>query len=137
MVNERTLEVVHDTCERACAILQSTNDGDDLAPEHLKLVEDAVNGFLNEAGLQAFNELYENCKGGYKKPWFHVENLTIDNVGYVYWKGQQVEHYDLGWHRSPEAKIAAEELARRCRSLEERGIPVNSTNAIWKWKEGD
>ena len=49
-MDERTLEQVHDTCEKACVILKSTNDGDDLDPDQLKLLENAVNGFLNEKG---------------------------------------------------------------------------------------
>lgn len=135
MSDERTIEKVHDTCDKACEILRLTNDGDDLDPRHLSLVENAVNGNLNEAGETAFNELLEKVKSGYKKPWFHdIENLTIDHVGYVYWKCQEVEHYDSPWRWTAEAKKAAEELARRCRILEERGVPVNCSNAIWKWK---
>jgi hypothetical protein len=133
---ERTLEQVHDTCEKACVILQATNDGDDLDPDHLKLLENAVNGFLNEKGNSVFDKLFEDCKAGYKKPWFHgIEHLTIDTVGYVYWKGIQVEHYNLGWHRSAEANKQAEEVARRCRVLEERGQVVNYSHVIWTWKE--
>ena len=135
-MDERTLEQVHDTCEKACVILQATNDGDDLDPDQLKLLENAVNGFLNEKGSTAFEKLYEDVKAGYKKPWFHgIEHLTIDTVGYVYWKGIQVEHYNLGWHRSAEAKKQAEEVARRCRLLEERGQDVNYSHVIWTWKE--
>ena len=132
----RTLEQIHGTCEKACEILHATNDGDDLDPDHLKLVELAVNGFLNEKGVAAFEKLYSDVKVGYKKPWFHgIENLTIDNVGYVYWKGIQVEHYDLGWHRSAEAKKSTEEVARRCRLLEERGERVNYATVKLEWKD--
>ena len=135
MGDERTLDKVHDICEKAEEILRSTSDGDNLSPEHLKLVEMAVNGFVNEAGEKAFLDLSEQCKAGYKKPWFHgIENLTIDHIGYVYWKGHQVEHYDSPWRWSAEAKAAAEELARRCRILEERGNSVNLQTAIWKWE---
>ncbi len=54
-------------CDRACEILQATNDGDDLAPEHLKLVELAVNGFLSDYGETAFTELCEHARRGYVK----------------------------------------------------------------------
>ena len=37
-------------CDKACEILQRTNDGDDLAPNHLWLVQEMVNGHLNERG---------------------------------------------------------------------------------------
>jgi len=133
---ERTQEQVHDTCEKACEILKATNDGSDLDPDHLKLLELAVNGYLNETGYAAFAKLYTDVTTGYQKPWLHgIENMTIDNAGYVYWKGQQVEHFNLGWHRSAEAKVQAEEVARRCRLLEERGKPVNTYTVIWKWEE--
>ncbi len=136
MSEERTLEQTHDTCDRACEILRATHDGDDLDPRHLKIVEMAVNGFLNEAGEKTFSDLYDQCKVGYKKPWFHgIEHMTIDHVGYVYWKGQEVEHYDSPWRWTPAAKTAAEEVARRCKILEEKGTPINTGTVIWKWEK--
>lgn len=47
--------------EMAIEILRATNDGNELSPHHLKLVELAVNGFLNEAGTAAFEDLYGNA----------------------------------------------------------------------------
>lgn len=83
--------------DKALEIIRNTNDGEDLSPWDLKLVEMEVNGFLNEAGEQKFTELYLHVLQGYVKPWLAgVENLTIDHTGYVYWKGQQVEHYSYG-----------------------------------------
>jgi hypothetical protein len=82
--------------EMASAILQHTSDGDDLAPQHLKLVEIAVNYGLSEEGVKVFAELYENVRAGYTPPWFHgIQGLTIDTEGFVYWKEQRVEHYTL------------------------------------------
>lgn len=43
----------------AIEILQATNDGNDLTPGELKMVENAANHFLNERGLKALRELYE------------------------------------------------------------------------------
>ena len=61
----------------ALEILRATRDGEDLAPEHLKLVEIAVNGWLSEAGEIAFAELLANVRGGYVRPWLHgVEHLA-------------------------------------------------------------
>ena len=117
-------------------ILQKTNDGEDLAPHHLSLLQSAVNGFLTEAGDVAFCELYQLVKTGYKKPFFHgIENMTIDHIGYVYWKGKQVEHYNLPWGYSEEAKKHAEELASRCSHLESLNVPVSCTAAIWRWEQ--
>jgi len=126
--------ILHETCEKACAILQKTNDGDDLDPRHLKLLEMAVNGFLNEEGVKAFEELYTNVQDGYQKPWFHgIEHLTRDHVGYVLWKGKRVEHYDSPWAYSAKAKKSAKEVARRCRILESRGEIPTAHNVIWTW----
>lgn len=118
----------------AIEIIQETNDGDDLAPEHLKLVELAVNGFLNEQGEVAFNELHANVMSGYVRPWFHgIEHLTIDHEGYVYWKDRRVEHYTPSWSYSDEAKEAARELAQRCILLERTGRDVNGGDVVWGW----
>ena len=127
-----------DTCEMVIEILRKTNDGDELDPMHLKLVEMAVNGFLNESGLEAFRRLHEEAMKGYRKPWFHgIENLTLDHHGNVYWKGANVEHFDFPFAYSERGKESALELAERCRRLEELGVEVNLTNAIWKWEKFD
>ena len=123
-------------CDIACEILHDTNDGNDLAPEHLSLIQSAVNGFLTDDGYQAFRELLDQVRSGYKKPWFHgIEHLTIDHTGYVVWKGQRVEHFDMYWAYSQEAKAQAAEVARRCRLLEEKGAELSVSSVIWKWPD--
>ncbi len=125
-----------ETCDMACFILQNTDDGDSLAPEHLSLLQSAVNGWMTPEGLEAFRALHESVRKGYIKPWFHgIENLTNDNVGYLYWKGQCVEHYDLPWAYSEEARKSAEVLADRCRQLEAERKAVNVNTAIWRWPD--
>lgn len=57
-----------DNGEAALEIIAATNDGNDLAPRHLKLLENAVNGFLNEKGQLAFEQLLANVRSGYSKP---------------------------------------------------------------------
>jgi hypothetical protein len=124
--------------DKAIEILQATADGDKLAPPHLKLVELAVNGWLNAAGQSALEELYRNAMKpeGYTVPWFHgIENLTRDHEGYVRWKGHQVEHYDAPWCYTEEARQAADEVARRCQLLESRGEISTVQTVIWRWKE--
>lgn len=49
-----------DDCQEAIAILRATKDGDDLTPYHLRLLEAAVNGFLNDVGRTRFAELKAN-----------------------------------------------------------------------------
>ena len=126
-------------CDKAIEILQATSDGDKLASIDLSLVEGAVNGFLTTEGIKAFNKLHETVVAGkYKQPWFHgIEDMTIDNVGFIYWKGAIVEHYEQPWAYSKEAKESAQELKRRCEILESKGIPLNITTVIWRWVEGE
>ena len=124
-------------CDKAIEILQATNDGDSLDPLDLKLVEMAVNEFLNDKGIEHFNKLHlEVTTSGYKKPWFHGnEQLTIDNRGGVYWKGFEVEQYTLSCAFLEKARKSAEELARRCKHIESLGIVPEINNVIWRWEE--
>jgi hypothetical protein len=110
------------TCDKAIEILQATSDGDKLAPLDLSLVESAVNGFLTADGIEAFNKLYKTVAAGeYKQPWFHgIENMTIDDVGFICWKGAKVEHYEQPWAYSKDAKESAQELKKRCEILESK-----------------
>jgi len=120
--------------DQAIEILQKTNDGNDLAPEHLKLLEMTVNGLINEAGEIAFEELYQNVMKGYKRPWFHgIEHLTRDHEGYVYWKDARVEHYSFSDYEQ-EGRAAAE-LADICREIEARGGQVTSGNVMKVYDE--
>ena len=129
-------------CEMAIEILQRTHDGDDLDPSDLKLVELAVNGFLNEAGKLAFAELHSNVTkpDDYTRPWFlGIEHVTRDHEGYIYWKGVAVEHFDHdvwtedGWRDRMRAD--AEKLAARCKILEEIGDKPTLNSAAWRWED--
>ena len=126
-----------DFCELACDILSATKDGDELAPPDLKLVELAVNGFLNEAGKAAFMELHRNAAKpeGYTVPWFlGIEHLTRDHDRYVYWKGVRIEHFDHdhwqqdGWRER--MKADAEALAAHCLGLEALGTAPTWQNVV-------
>lgn len=122
----------------AIEIIAATNDGDDLAPHHLKLVEMAVNGYLNDEGMVAFHELAEQVRAGYRKPWFHgIEHLTLDSEGWVYWKEYRVEHYTPRWAYSDEAKRQAQMLARKCKYLEAKGEDVRGALGVEDWELGD
>lgn len=113
--------------DKAIEILRQTRDGDTLEPRDLKLVEMAVNNFLNEEGKRAFETLFSSVvSGAYASTphWFHgIEHMTRDHQGYVYWKGKHIEHYS---HSDPsESRRDALELADRCRALEAKGFPVS------------
>ncbi len=121
-------------CDKACEILRATTDGNDLDPNDLYLLQEAVNDNLTEYGWQAFDELCGKVREGYIKPYLHgIEHLTIDHEGFVYWKGQHVEHYNQPWAYSKEGKTEALEVARRCKILEAEGKPISTTSIIWTW----
>ena len=122
-------------CEKAIEILQRSHDGDDLAPQHLKRVELAVNDRVTEVGQAEFVQLYTQITGGrYVQPQYHdIENLRKDHRGYVYWKGIQVDHYSFGKYE--DAHEAALELADRCRTLEMLGLPVSTAHQAWWFDE--
>jgi hypothetical protein len=124
---------IHERCDKACEVLVATHDGEDLDPNDLAMVEAHVNGWLTEKGIDKFEELYEQVKNGkYVKPWLcGVEHLTRDLQGYVYWKGINVEHYSFRDY--DKMKAAAEELGRRCRIVESRGLEVTGKRVIWDW----
>lgn len=113
--------------DAAIDVLRLTNDGNDLAPSDLALVEAATNHLLTDAGLASFDTLHNACiNGTYQKPWlFGIEHLTIDHSGYVFWRSQEpaIEHYtfyDEGSHER--LKASAQHLASTCLLLETRGI---------------
>lgn len=122
--------------DHAIEILQKTNDGEDLDPKHLKIVEYAVNGLLNQTGLHLFYDLLENVRGGYVRPWFHgVEHVTRNHQGYVLWKGVAIEHYSGAYAHSDEAAENIRELARRCAILEGKGVTPDTNSVVWRWSE--
>lgn len=128
--------MTHAIADQAIEILQQTHDGDDLDPGHLKLLEMAVNGCLNDVGKGAFAALLANVRSGYVKPWFHgVEHLTRNHQGYVFWKGHEIEHITGSLVHSDEGKAYACELARRCAILEARGVTPGAVDVVWRWPD--
>jgi hypothetical protein len=132
---DRSLDEMHTTTDKACAILQRTRDGDDLDPGDLYLTECAVNGFLTEAGVKKFDELHRRVMDGeYVKPWLHgVEPMTRDHEGYIYYKDKQVEHYGKPYVWSLEAARDLAELRNQCAYVESVGGEVSCTKVVWGW----
>jgi hypothetical protein len=65
--------------------------------------------------------------------WFHgIEHMTLDDEGYLRWKGQTVERFDPDFAQTDAAKGKARILAARCRHLEEIGEPVNKMSVVLK-----
>lgn len=59
------------------------------------------------------------------------KNIRKDEVGYVYWKDIQVEHYDF--LNDADEELAARILVNRCVYLERMGITPTGSNTIWHW----
>lgn len=126
-------------CDDAITILQKTKDGDNLSPQDLALVQFMVNASVygvTEAAEAAFEDLKARVAAGYQPRWLGgVEHLTRDHEGFVYWKGQQIEHWSTSLAADADrAPIKAAELASRCRLLEEHGWPINVNSVIWGWE---
>lgn len=122
--------------DKALTILQKTHDGDDLTPEHLKLLELAVNGYLNETGLEEFEKLYQAVESGYQRPaYLGVEFMDRNQEGFVFFKGQRVEHYSSFWAYSLDARAALKRLQQQCLFLEANGLPVTHTLQC-SWRMG-
>lgn len=117
--------------EQALTILRQTNDGDDLSPGDLALVQMVVNSTLdslNDVGRAKWSKLLEDTRtGAYQQAWFHgVENLSRDHNGYVKWRGRVVEHYDFPSERRAHEEVAAKRLGAVCRRLERDGVVPRS-----------
>lgn len=122
-------------CDMACEILRGTNDGDDLSPGDLYLVQELVNDHLTPKGIEYARNIRDQVKAGtYVKPWMcGVEGLTQDHEGYVYWKGVQIEHYSHSDYTKK--KQDAIELARRCLLLESLYIQPTCGRVVWRWSD--
>ncbi len=51
-------------CNMAIDILQVTDDGDNLDPYHLWILQAAVNGHLTDEGESLFSEIHAQCTSG-------------------------------------------------------------------------
>lgn len=122
------------TNEKAIEILRETSDGNNLAPRDLSLLQAAVNNDLNEKGMEVFDKLHEQVMSGtYDKSkvyYYGVEHMTKDGQGYIYYKGNQVEHYSC--RNSVEEFSALKRLQARCVLLEAKGIEVDTATAVFE-----
>jgi hypothetical protein len=124
--------------EQTCAILRKTNDGKDLAPRHLYLIQLVINNDASEHGIKLFEQLHEQVMTGtYDKQkvyLFDVEHITKDHEGYIYYKGHHIDHFSYydNWEGEWEATLQA---ARICALLEQKGHPINSITYCWRVEE--
>lgn len=106
------------TIQVCIKILELSANGEDLSPRHLKLVEMGANGQTNEAGNNKLREILEQLQSGTYEDWyFGIEGLWLDDRGFVYWQGQNVEHFSFAdGNYSQAAKQAALELVERLKN---------------------
>lgn len=92
-------------------LVRAMRDGLDLHPVDRKLVEREANDlYVSERAEVALYELHQRVRNGYTKPWLHgIEHLSIAYDGYVYWKDEAVEHYNIPW--AYDERVPAEKLA--------------------------
>ena len=121
--------------EQSIDILRDSRDGEDLDPAHLSLVEAAVNNNLTERGVQAFRQLHADVIAGkYTKPWLcGVEHVTRDLQGYVYWKGNHIEHFTFSAMDAAHLKAITQRLGEKCRHIEALGLPVCGSTYLNSW----
>lgn len=118
--------------EQAISVLRQTEDGDKLSGPDLLLLQNAVNGHLNDAGVAELARLLEEVTSGEyfeRVRWLcGIKHLTRDSHGFIYWKGKRVEHFS---HMDAE-KLAAEsaKLAGRCLLLESMDMPVTGRTVL-------
>ncbi len=132
----KTRRKQNDLIESCLAILKLSSGGADLLQEDRLLLDLAKKGYLNEKGEAAVFELHKSILEERYYCWFHdIPYLTIDTNGYVYWKGQLVESFKPRWAQSSPANKHANEIARRCRILEKKGIACDLRAVVVEWKE--
>lgn len=59
-----------------------------------------------------------------------VQYMTADSEGYIYFKGQLVEHFDLPAHSKTLLKSKLRSVQKACFSMENLGLPINITNYL-------
>lgn len=123
--------------DQSIEILQATNDGNKLAPRHLYLLQEGINGNLSEEGVEALLQLHkEVCIDKTYDPlkvyYFGVEHMTRDHTGYIYFKGHHIDHFSYGRGRGEEEKAALVRAQKICLLLEKKGHPIDSSTYCWE-----
>ena len=125
------METTISTIEKALAIIQHSNEGRDLDPLHLRMVELACNKQFSRIDLKVLDQLYQQVviHKDYQKPWLAgVPFMRVDHAGYIRYKGQVVEHYSLDEMLTADIRDQVVTLQQACLQMESAGIPITSLN---------
>lgn len=101
-----------------------------LTPPDQELLDLVLTGPADPDHYAALALLDTQVASGQYEPtgFYGFSDLSKGHDGYVHWKGRHVEHYsfdDVGRER-----LAAQELVRRCQTLEALGFPVNGRTVL-------
>ena len=118
----------------AIDILRASNDGNDLDPVALHLVEVAANGRLNEKGVQLLTTMCEKLRQGTWRPfWLHgIPQLSAKADGTVLWRMRHPVA-TLPNPLDPEHSGYLLTLAERCRHLEALGLAPSVARVGYYW----
>jgi|APSaa5957512535_1039671.scaffolds.fasta_scaffold00325_80 hypothetical protein len=116
--------------DQVTEILHNTNDGDDLSPSHLHLLQIAMNGGISEAGEVELQKVYKEVKDGNYEPdaFYGIKGMSQDHEGYILWHGKQIEHYSFD--DPHEEKESAEILHANILDLEKQNKEITSGNIL-------
>lgn len=115
--------------QKIAEIKRYTNKGNTLVNPHRYAIDCINNGWEDEFNLAMLNQAYKQIKEGtyekLKNCHFGVEHMTMDGDGFIYYKGQHIEHFayeSSEWFKEWKVTLTA---ARICKLLEEKNIPIN------------
>ena len=115
-------------------IIAGTLDGNQLSPQHLTLIQSAVNGFSSEKELDELKQIHQLVKEGKYTNWFHnIEHLTLDHSDFIRWKGRVVAQHTS--ETTEEEKAAVKEIHSRCLYVESLSLTPNKWNCDFYWDE--
>lgn len=112
--------------DKAKEILRQTDEGYNIAPHELKLVDRALQGYVHDDSQEQLDYLYTTVMdGSYQYPWhMGVEHMTLAHSGDIRFKGQPVDHFNPLTAYSLAAKSDLEKLQQYCLFLESKGEKI-------------
>lgn len=115
-------------------ILAGTSDGSQLSPQHLTLIQSAVNGFSSKEELEDLKQIHQLVKAGKYTNWFHnIKHLTLDHNGFIHWKEKVVAQHTF--ETSEDEKTAVKEIQSRCLHIESLKLKPTKWNCDFYWDE--
>lgn len=127
-------DTVHKNHEKAQAILQATENGGKLAPQHFRLVELADHGVpLSPYQQEELDGIYKMLPE-YVPPFIHgVEHMTIDREGTIYYKGVAVDYGALAWTETLCGRANVVRVQDQCRFLEAQSLRPTAQEIFSNW----